>query len=56
VIIWITITMISLDLNGGCHSLRTEGTLIPSGTTGNNLGNQINLVRANDFGQLLDKI
>ncbi len=44
VIMWIKVTMISLDLNSRRYSLLTEGTLIPSSTTCNNLGDQINLI------------
>ena len=56
VIIGIFVTMIILDLNGSCHSLRTEGVLIPSGTTRNNLGDQIVPISINDFCQQLGKI
>ena len=56
VIVRIDVTMIVLDLYSSGYSHLTEGALISSGTTGDDLWGESKLICANDFAQLLDKI
>jgi hypothetical protein len=57
-IVWITIfvgPLVILDLYCSDYSLLTEGTLIPSGTTGDNLWRQMKLVSSDYLAQHLNK-